>query len=97
MANTPLDTVPGWSTDHVARAKDAGITTAEQVVALSVTTNGVRSLSEQLHVSIEEAQRLVEAARTQLPSATLAELERPVNTSEYGLGAIRPETGENNS
>jgi hypothetical protein len=95
MSNTPLDTVTGWSDNHVALLREVGITTAEQVVALSATANGVRSLSEQLQVSTEEAQRLVELARKKLPPATRAELEQPVNTSDFGLGAVRPEPGEN--
>ncbi|HEU0079125.1 MAG TPA: hypothetical protein VFQ76_15840 [Longimicrobiaceae bacterium] len=90
MAETPLASVPGWSPDQVARMETAWVTTAEQVVALSGTTNGIRSLGEQLEVSEDEAERLVEAARSTLDPAARAELEEGVDTSEYGLGALRP-------
>jgi len=91
MADTPLESIPEWSKDLVARAQEAWITTAEQVVALSATTGGLRSLAEQLRVSEEEARRLLEAARAQLTPATRAEMEEKVDTSEYGLGARRPQ------
>jgi hypothetical protein len=91
MADTPLESVPGWSEDQIARMKQAWITTAEQVVALSVTPNGVRSLAQQLNVPEDEARRLVEAARAKLTPATRAEMEKVIDTSEYGLGALPPE------
>lgn len=94
MADTPLTTVPGWTDEHIARLGKSWITTAEQVVALSATTGGIRSLSEQLEVSEDEAQRLVESARAKLPPATRAELDVAVDTSAYGLGVRRPREGD---
>jgi hypothetical protein len=91
MADTPLESIPEWSEELVARAKESWITTAEQVVALSVTTSGLRSLAEQLQVSEEEARRLIEAARMQLTPAMREEMEEKVDTSEYGLGVRRPQ------
>ena len=93
MSETPLDGVPGWSADQVARLRESWITTAEQVVALSATERGVRSLAEQLGVREDEARRLVESARAQLAPGVRAEMEQPVDTSEYGLGALRPPEG----
>jgi hypothetical protein len=90
MADTPLQTVPGWSENQVAELKNAWITTAEQVVALSATEGGMRSLAEQLNTSEEEVSSLVDSARAALPPSVRSELERAADTSDYGLGALRP-------
>lgn len=90
MADTPLRDVPGWADEHVARAAQSWITTAEQVVALNATPGGISSLSEQLGLPEDEARRLVEAARARLSPATRAEMETEVDTSQYGLGARPP-------
>ncbi len=90
MSDTPLKDVPGWTDEHIEQVAKAWITSAEQVVALSATTGGIRSLAEQLAVSEDEVQRLVEAARAQLSPATRAEMEQPADTSTYGLGVLRP-------
>ena len=90
MEETPLEAVTGWSPEHISRMKGAWITTAEQVVALGATSNGVQSLSEQLNVSRSEASRLLELARSALSTEARAEMETPVDTSNYGLGVTRP-------
>ena len=91
MAETSLHDVPGWTRTHVERLAQAWITSAEQVVAVSSTPGGLRSLAEQLGVSEDEARPLVEAARNALQPAVRTEMEEPVDTSEYGLGVpLRP-------
>lgn len=91
MAETPLHDVPGWTEEYVERMARAWITTAEQVVALSATPGGPRSLAEQLGMSEDEARPLVEAARDALQPRVRAEMEQPVDPSEYGLGVpLRP-------
>lgn len=90
MDETPLERVPGWSRDHVARMKNSWITSAEQVVALGATPHGLRSVAQQLHVSEQEAKRLLDSARAQLPPEVLAEMEAEVDTSDYGLGVMPP-------
>ena len=90
MADTPLETVPGWSADFVARAKRSWVTTAEQVVALGATTRGIRSLAEQLNVPEDRARELFESARMTLTPAKRIEMEKAVDTSEYGLGVLPP-------
>ena len=89
MADTPLRDVPGWTDEHVERMEQSWITTAEQVVALAATPGGLRSIAEQLRVSEDAARPLVEAARNALRPAVRAEMEEPVDTSEYGLGVPR--------
>jgi hypothetical protein len=90
MADTPIETVPGWSADLVARAKSSWVTTAEQVVAVGATTRGIRSLAEQLGVPEDRARELLESARMTLAPAKRAEMEKAVDTSEYGLGVLPP-------
>ena len=90
MEDTPLEKVPGWTSRHVDRLRSAWITTAEQVAALAATSRGVGSLAEQLEVSEAEARQLADAARAALPAERRTELDTPVDTSNYGLGARRP-------
>jgi predicted RecB family nuclease len=91
MDETALSAVEGWNADHLARLEDVGITTAEQVVAVSATAGGLRSIAAQLEVSIEDARHLVNVARASLPDEVLSELEQPADTSGYGLGVLPPE------
>ncbi|MCY7351116.1 MAG: hypothetical protein LH606_10665 [Cytophagaceae bacterium] len=90
MEETALEQVPGWSDDQVARLSEVWITTAEQVVALSATTHGVRSLAEQLGVSQERAQSLVDSARATLAPSVREQMEKQADTDDRGLGALRP-------
>jgi hypothetical protein len=88
---TPLTVIPGWKKAYAKKLADRWITTAEQVVGIGATPEGVQTLAHQLGVSSEEAQRLLERARDALPPTVAAELEKAVDTSEYGLGALPPE------
>lgn len=90
MADTSLKGLPGWTDAYVERLAQSWITTAEQVVAVSATEGGLRSVAEQLGVPEDEARHLVESARAELPPAVRAAMDRVVDTSEYGLGVLRP-------
>ena len=90
MSGTPLEKIPEWSPNHIAKAKEAWITSAEQVVALAATTGGIRSLSEQLKLSEEKTRELIDSARQVLSPTERAELEAKVDTREYGLGVLPP-------
>ena len=90
MADTELHKVPGWSADQVARLAKSWINSAEQVVAISATSGGIKSLAEQLKVSDEEALRLVDLARSVLSPEARAAMEQPFDSNERGLGALRP-------
>src|SRR4051812_27829098 len=87
---TPLSAVDGWSEAHANKLAQHWITTAEQVVGMGATAEGVRTLAEQLGVPSTEMQRLLERARQALPPAVAAELGNEVDTSQYGLGALPP-------
>ena len=75
MAQTELAKVPGWSAQHVARLAKSWIDSAEQVVATSATSGGLRLLAEQLEVSEEEAHRLVSLARAALTPEARAQMD----------------------
>ena len=90
MAQTELHDVPGWSADHVARLAKSWINSAEQVVAVSVTSGGIASLAQQMHVSREEAQRLVDLSRAALTPEARAEMGQRFDSDQRGMGAISP-------
>jgi hypothetical protein len=88
---TPLTAVPGWTRAHTNKLAGNWITTAEQVVGMAATAQGVQTLAQQLGLSEQQMRRLVEQARAALPPAVAAELGEPVDTREYGLGALPPD------
>jgi len=90
LEDTPLTDVPGWPDEHVEKLKDYWITTAQQVVALSATTRGLRTLAERLGVSEDEVQRLIDAAQATLAPEEQAAMGEAVDTSDSELGARRP-------
>jgi hypothetical protein len=89
-SDTPLSSVPGWSKALVDALSAHWITTAEQVVAIAATAEGVGTLTTHLGVSEHDMRQLLDSARAALPPALLAELER-VDVSQYGLGALPPD------
>jgi hypothetical protein len=90
MAETDLSKVPGWSADHVARLAKSWISSAEQVLAVSVTSGGIQSLAQQLNVSEAEATRLIDLARSALTPTVRAEMSQPFDSDERGMGAMNP-------
>jgi len=59
-------------------------------VSAAATPGGVETLAQGLDASVEEVRDLVAAARDALPPEKARELETPVDSTEYGLGALRP-------
>lgn len=95
ISHTPLAGVTGWSSEQVQRLAEVWITTAEQVVALAATPGGVTSLAQQLGTAEHTVDDLLERARAAVPPERRAELDTPVDPSEFGTGALppRPEEG----
>jgi hypothetical protein len=89
---TPLAGIPGWTPELIDKLAAAWITTAEQVVGTAATAGGVPGLARQLGVQEPEMRRLVARARAALPPSVAAQLDQPVDASQYGLGALPPET-----
>lgn len=85
-----LHDVPGWSAGHVAQLAKSWINSAEQVVAVSVTSGGLQSLAQQMNVSDEEAQRLVNLARAALSPAARAEMGQRFDSDDRGMGVMHP-------
>lgn len=94
MADVPLQSVRGWSADQIARMKAVGITSAEQVVAVAATDSGIETLSSELRLSVDGTRRLVDLARHSLSAETRAEMDKPADTSNYGLGVVKPRSRE---
>jgi len=90
IAVTPLEKVEGLTDEDASKLREVWITTAEQLVALAATGGGMTSIAQQLHMGEDRARRLVDSARAALSPQMLAELDRPADTSEYGLGVLRP-------
>jgi len=91
MNETHLKTLPGWTPRHIEKLAAAWIDSAEQVVAISATPGGLRSLADQLQVPEAEARQLIDQARAVLPSAKLVELDAASDLDERGLGALGPD------
>jgi hypothetical protein len=88
-AQVPVDTVKEWPEDIVRRLKQSWITSVEEVLAISATPGGLRSLAQHLGVSEGEAQRLVAIAeRYVTPDVAKRVTEPPAE--DYGLGALKP-------
>lgn len=90
MTQTELHNVPGWSAEHVERLAKSWINSAEQVVAISVTSGGIASLAQQLNVPEDETRRLIDLARAALAPAARAEMEQRYDSDDRGMGAKQP-------
>jgi len=88
---TPLTDVRGWTSALARKLAPSWITTAEQVVGVGATPEGVGNLARQLGVSEKEMHRLLGLARAALPPGVAAELGRGVAPGQYGLGALPPD------
>jgi hypothetical protein len=97
MPQTELHTVPGWSAERVAQLAKSWITSAEQVVAISVTTGGVQSLAQQLNVPEDEAERLIGLARAALTPEARGEMGQRFDSDDRGMGAVRPGKEDGNA
>jgi hypothetical protein len=88
---TSLEHVTGISREVVSALSARWITSVEQLVAIGNSDAGVRSLASELGTSEDDVRSLLDAARRALDPATVARLERPVDTSRRPLGARKPD------
>lgn len=88
---TPLSSVPGWTPAHTQKLASSWITSAEQIVGMAADPRTRKSLAAQLQVSEDELGSLVEKARRAIPPGIAEQLSRPVDTRDYGLGALPPD------
>ena len=95
VKDVPLEKIAGIPVELADKLKQLWITSAEQVVATGSTPGGAAALADHLGVSETEVADLIARAREQLSPEIAAEMETPVDTSEFGLGAIRPQQRRN--
>ena len=89
-ASILLEAIPGWPKAQVNKLKQRWITTAEQVVAIGATPDGLHSLARQLSVSEDEIKQLISLARIRLTDAERVRVDVPADTSQFGTGARSP-------
>jgi hypothetical protein len=87
---TPLTKVPKLQPGVIKRLQGRWITSAEQLVGLGASPEGVRSLAKELDVSESTMADYLRSARGILRPEVVEALERPVDTSRYPLGAAKP-------
>lgn len=85
-----LETIQVWPADAIARLRQAWITTADQLIALAAIADGVASIARATGLEPDRVRDLVAQTRRFLSAHRLGELETPIDTSDYGLGAEEP-------
>lgn len=90
-AEVELGSIGVWPADALARLRDAWITTADQLIGLAATDGGVAALEQATGLDRQRIRQLVSETRRALPPDRASQLERPVDTSSFGLGAEEPE------
>ena len=90
---TPLTALKDIPADLLKQLHARNFHSAEQLVGLAATSDGVRSLARELGIGSEQAHSLIASARAALPPETVEALSRPVDTSQYPLGAMPPRRG----
>jgi hypothetical protein len=60
------------------------------VVGIAATSNGISALAEQTRLTESELRRLIDLTGNRLPVSIRRRLSSPVDTSQFGLGALTP-------
>jgi len=76
IQGTPLTGIPGWTQEFIDTLNESWITSAEQLVELAATPQGLAALRQHLGISEHHAHRLVEAACVRLDLDTIASRHR---------------------
>jgi hypothetical protein len=90
-SETPLSAVSGITASVLKQLRKRWIESADQLVALGATSDGVHALAQELEIDAAEVARLIAHARAALHPDAAAVAERPVDTRRYPLGATPPE------
>jgi len=88
--DTPLSAIPSIPATLATKLQASWITTAEQLLAVAATSGGTEALINQLKISREELNDLLNRARRALPSGVVKEVETRADTSQQNLGALPP-------
>jgi hypothetical protein len=87
-----LSSIAGFPAEVIHKLAGLWITTAEELVSVSVMENGLTSLAEFLSISLDDLTPLVEQASASLPPGVVFDAS---DVSRFGLGALdRPEEEE---
>jgi len=87
---TELSALGFWPADAVQRLHASWITTAEQVVAISATADGISALAQQTSLQENVLRALIERTAQRLPERIRRSLSKPADISQFGRGAVRP-------
>lgn len=88
---TPLRELPGVPAEIADALGAAWITTAEQLVAAAAALGDPAAMAEHLGLGADEFRRAVGAAEAAIAPDELARLKAPVDSREYGRGALPPD------
>jgi hypothetical protein len=86
----PMERIRGLDAGHVEALRGLWITTAEELISVAMTADGVQRLASHLRISEQEASHLVENVKSQMPPEVLEKLTR-VRKGKPGMGAVPPE------
>jgi hypothetical protein len=87
---TKLSALGFWPADAVQRLQASWITTAEQVVGISATADGISALAQQTNLQESVLRALIERTAQRLPERIRRSLSKPADVSQFGRGAVRP-------
>lgn len=85
-----LSALPEWDKNLIELLKEKWITTADQIIAICSSQEGLEQFAEYSGLSIVELQNLIDRTKSHFSSERLQELTRKIDTSKYGLGAREP-------
>ena len=91
----PLRSIKNFSREYIDKLAELYITTAEEFVSVTNTTDGKDRISSYLKTDETELQQLIGLAENSLPESVRKEMKTPTDTSQFGLGALGPETKKN--
>ena len=87
-----LATVAGFPQAVVRTLAQDWITTIDQLIAACATAPAKSQMAAHLGISASALNKLLELAKSQIPSSLADDLSRPVDTRERGLGAMLPDS-----
>jgi hypothetical protein len=87
----PLRSIEGFTNQQAEKLGRYNISTADEFVAVTNTEPNRTRIGTLLGADAEELQRLVALALAEVPEHLRDEMQRPAETSTYGLGALGPD------
>jgi hypothetical protein len=90
----PLREIDGFPEVERDKLTRLSVDTAEAFVSLTATQVGRERLLSHLGIDAAELDRLITLAKAAIPEEVRREMETPVDTSGYGLGALEPKDRE---